>query len=150
MKEESIERIEAIKEEIHQLNVEIFTKRREIEKIYLVENTNFKDSYIEYFDGENYIFMKVERENIREEDMRVELDGPAVVLDDNPLYDPETWDDEIEDTEITDAFYDSWFHVKVLPDTLAGHTFATIKKISKEQFFEVLDSWMDTMKKKMS
>ena len=104
----------------------------------------------EYFDGENYVFMKVEKENVCEEDMRVELNGPAIILDDDPLYDAETWDDEIEDTEITSGIYDYWFHVKVLPDTLAGHTFATIKKISKEQFFEVLDSWMDTMKKKMS
>ena len=140
MKKESLERIEAIEKEIHSLNVQINEKYQEIEKIYLQWGHKYKDSYIEYFDGEKkeYVYMKVEREVIREEEMKLELSGPALIMDDTPLIDDEAWDDEYERPDICSGVFDYFYEINVCPNTLAGHTYSTIRKIKKEHFKHVL------------
>ena len=99
-------RLNTLKSEITALNTEINTKEAEIQNLLLENCADFENSFVCFDNGTNYVFMKVERQIIRENGSTIVLVGPSITLSDNPLYfqdDEETIDfgiykeeDEIE------------------------------------------------------
>ena len=142
MKEEIQNRIKELQADIRELNVRAFEKRQEIERIYVDENLNFENSYVEYFDGEDgsFVFMNVDRCIVSEEGTDATLYGTVIKMDDNPLSmedcDAEiTWGEYIENERIT-----------INSQVLSGTGYSTIRKISKNDFSFVFDYWCRSMK----
>ena len=144
MTQEQGEKIKALEHEINELQLQINSKDYEIEKIIVEAGANFEGSYVEFYDGEEYVFMKVERQILRSNGRTINLQGPSIRLNDNPLhesydeYDGFDWGSYDE----SDGFS---FGSKVLQEL----TVETVRKISKKDMTFVLDYYINTMKKKL-
>ena len=131
------EKIEGIMEEITLMEKEIDSKRYEIDKLWIENGADFEDSYVEFFTGDTYIYMKVERQIVMPNGAAVSLEGPMVKLDGNPLEDFESvnWGSySAHDTVCFDA------------ETVRGDSYETIRKITREDMIFVLDTYCRTIK----
>jgi hypothetical protein len=142
--EEQGKKIKDLKEEIQSLQKEINEKEVEVERVIVESKANFADSYVEFYDGEDYVFMKVERQIVRAGGAKIYLQGPAIRLDDDPL--SESYNDydgiSMGSYDENDGFS---FGLKVLEDC----TVEWIRKISKEDMIFVLDYYINTVKKNL-
>ena len=143
---DNAKRIDTIEKEIHGLYRQINDRELEIENIYVESNLDFTGSYAEYFDGDEYVFMKVERQYNRIKDGKhhgLNLQGPAIRLTDNPL------NEEIEDGENVIGHYDNMDGIMVGSKVLEGVTVETLRKISKKDMEHVVKVYTDMLKKNM-
>ena len=137
--------ITGLKEEIRCLQKQIDEKEIEINRIITEAAANFEDSYIEYYDGEGYVFMKVERQIIRDGGSKINLQGPAIRLEDSPLN-----EDYDESEGLGTGSYDEYDGFDFGPDVLQGCiTVERIRKITRDDMVFVLDHYIDTLKKNL-
>ena len=137
-------KVNDLREEVRSLEKQINEKEVEIERVLVEAGANFKDSYVEYFNGEEYVFMKVERQIVRAGGVKICLQGPAIRLDDDPL--SKSYDDY---DGISMVSYDEADGFSFGPKVLEGHTVEWIRKITKKDMVFVLDHYIDTMKKNL-
>ena len=144
MTTEQGKKIKDLREEVYSLQKQINEKEAEIDRVLIETASNFEDSYVEFYNGEEYIFMKVERQIIRDSGIKINLQGPAIRLDDNPLDEDYDMGDgiAIASYDVSDGF-------SFGPKVLEGHTVEQIRKISKEDMALVLDHYIDTIKKNL-
>lgn len=136
--------ITGLKEEIRRLQKQIDEKEIEINRVLTEAAADFEDSYIEYYDGEEYVFMKVERQIIRDGGSKINLQGPAIRLEDSPLN-----KDYEEDEELGMGSYDECDGFSFGPKVLQGLTVERIRKITRDDMVFVLDHYIDAMKKNL-
>lgn len=136
--------ITGLKEEIRRLQKQIDEKEIEINRVLVKAAADFEGSYIEYYDGEEYIFMKVERQIIRDGGSKINLQGPAIRLEDSPLN-----KDYEEDEEFGMGSYDEYDGFSFGPKVLQGLTVERIRKITRDDMVFVLDHYIDAMKKNL-
>ena len=141
MTKEQGKKIKDLKEEIHSLQKQINEKEVEIDRVIVEAGANFEGSYVEFYDGEEYVFMKVERQIIRDSGAMINLQGPAIRLDDSPLNE--------DYGGISMVSYDESDGFSFGPKVLQGLTVEWIRKITKEDMVFVLDHYIDTMKKNL-
>lgn len=141
MTKEQGKKIKDLKEEIHSLQKQINEKETEIDRVIVEAGANFEGFYVEFYDGEEYVFMKVERQIIRDSGAMINLQGPAIRLDDSPLNE--------DYGGISMVSYDEADGFSFGPKVLQGLTVEWIRKITKEDMVFVLDHYIDTMKKNL-
>ena len=145
MTDEQVKKIGGLKKEIIDLQNRIYDKEMEIERIVVNAGGNYEGCYVEYFDGdEEYIFMKVERQNTRNGGRSINIQGPAIRLPDTPLR-----EDEDDDEGLDTGFYDEADGITFSPAVLNGTCTETIRKITKEEMAIVLDYYINTMKENL-
>jgi hypothetical protein len=144
MTKEQKKEINDLRNEIQSLQKEVDKKESEISRVFVAAEADFMDSYVEFYNGEDYIFMKVERQYIRDGGVKINLQGPAIRLDDSPLN-----EDYDEYNGIGMASYDESDGFSFGSKVLEGSTVEWIRKISKEDMVFVLDYYINTMKKNL-
>ena len=144
MTKEQGERINVLKEDIRVLQIQINEKMEEIDRTFVEAGADFENSYVEFYNGEEYVFMRVERQIIRSGGCVINLKGPSIRLNTNPLD---------EDYEEGDGFdwgsYDETDDFSFGPQVLQGLTIESIHKITKKDMTFVLDYYMNTLKKNL-
>lgn len=133
-----------LKEEILQLQNKIDKKKIEIDRILFEADGDFEGCYVEFYDGAEYIFMKVERQIIRDNGSKINLQGPAIKLDDSPLNEDYDYDGELG---MGSYDYNEGFTFPVI--VLDGNKFQRIRKIEKDDMVFVLDHYVDVLKKNL-
>lgn len=73
MTKEQGKKIKDLKEEIQSLQKQINQKELEIDSVLVEAASNFEDSYVEFYNGEEYVFMKVERQYVRDGGAKINL-----------------------------------------------------------------------------
>lgn len=144
MTEEQGGRMKALRKEIDELQEQVKKREYEIERIIVESAGDFEGSYVEYFTGDDYVFMKVEQQTTRYSGRHVYLQGPAITLPDTPLLEKENDDDGIDEGayyEVDDIYF--------TPSVLRGSSVETIRKISKEDMLKVIDYYVDALKKNL-
>lgn len=144
MTNELSEKIKALGKEISELQDQINDKENEIERLIIGTGGNYEGSYVEFYDGDEYIFMKVERQNIRNNGRSINIQGPSIRLPDTPLREGED-DDEGLDM----GSYDESDGLSFGPAILNGTRLETIRKITEDEMRLVLDYYINTMKEKL-
>lgn len=144
MTAEQGKKVKDLRKEVRSLEKQINEKEVEIERVLVEAGANFKGSYVEFYDGEEYVFMKVERQIIRDSGTMINLQGPAIRLDDSPLNEE---NDECDG--ISMVSYDEADGFSFGSKVLEGYTVEWIRKITKEDMVFVLDHYIDTMKKNL-
>ena len=137
MNEKLIEKIKSLRSEIIDLNTEISKKEVEINKIWVENEADFEGSYVEFFNGDDYIYMRVEKQTIWKFGYALHLEGPAITLDDSPLEDFE---------DISFASYNESDVLFVDADVLKGIKDERIRKINKKDMKFVVDAYCRTIK----
>lgn len=140
MTEDNKKKYDEYQERVRQLNQEINECYCEMDRIIVESGDDFRGSYVMYFDGEDYVFMKVEMQNTRNEGRSINLQGPAIRLCDDPLSTPK--DDEGIDMGSYEERDGITFGSGVLEDT----SYQYIRKITKKDMATVLDYYYRTMK----
>lgn len=130
-----------LKEEINDLQKQINEKEVEVDRILVEAASNFEGSYVEFYNGEEYVFMKVELQIVREGGIKIYLQGPAIRLSDSPLND--------EYDGVGEGSYDDTDGFSFGPKVLEGYTSEWIRKITKKDMAFVLDCYINTMKKNL-
>ena len=143
MTKELINKLDEFQEKIRQATLQINEYYCEIEKIMVTSGDNYKGSYVAYFDGDDYVFMKVETQNIRKEGKSINLQGPAIRLCDDPLRMSDS------DDGIDIGSYDEHDGFSFGSGVLNGTAYQHIRKISKEDMAFVLDYYYNTMKENL-
>lgn len=143
MKEEDKKKLEELQETLRTLNQAVNKCQCSIAKIITDEGADFEGSYVVYFDGDDYIFMKVELQNIRGDGHIINLQGPALRLSGNPLERDE------DDDDIDYSSYDESDGFSFTSSTLTEESCDTIKKITKEEMEKVLDYYANLLKEKL-
>ena len=132
----NIQLISEITQRIEKLNSEIDGQKDLLERIYLRAVGDLKGCYIRF----NTTFMRVETQFVS--GRMLELHGPTITLDTNPI-------DELEEPEeIMEAEYREHGNVKIDYFTLQGLSADEFSIITVDDFVKVLKIWYDTMKKK--
>ena len=144
MTKEQGKKIKDLKEEIQSLQKQINEKELEIDSVLVEAASNFEDSYVEFYNGEEYVFMKVERQYVRDGGAKINLQGPAIRLDDSPLN-----EDYDECDGISMVSYDEADGFSFGPKVLQGLTVEWIRKIEREDMIFVLDYYINAMKKNL-
>lgn len=139
---EQEKKIGALREEIHALQKQANSKEAEINHILLEVSLDFKDSYVEFFSGDEYVFMKVERQIIRDAGAQISLAGPAILLDTDLV-------GKNRGEEINSGIYEEEYAFAFSPKILLGVDFKWIRKITQDEMSLVLDYYMNTMKKNL-
>ena len=140
MESKDIERIEELKSKIAKLDRERAEYECEIDKIYVATSHDFEGEYVEFYNGDNYIYMRVEKQLVSNYGFALNLEGPAVEFDSNPL----------EDTEsITWGTYNDVEGLYVSASLLKGTSNQTIRKITKDEMIKALDIYFSTIKDKL-
>ena len=143
MTQEQQNKIDELKEKISSLNIEINKFEAEINDIVAEAGGNFEDSYVVFYHGDEFIFMKVEKQVLTQHH-NIQLQGPALRMPANPLLD----DEDIYDGTDSGA-YDEWDNLFINTRTLLGMTTQTIEKITKEQMETVLDFYFRNVKENL-
>lgn len=134
MNEKVESKIDELKKKMDLLNKELDECQNEIDALVVANGGDFKDSYVMYNDGDEYIFMKVEYQDIRSHGRAINLQGPSLTLPFNPL-DGETDNDG---DSIIYTTYDEHngfsFGAVVLNETATE----VIRKITKEEMAKVV------------
>ena len=133
MNENVENKIGELKKKMDLLNKEIDDCQREIDEIIVSNGGDFKGSYVMYDDGDDYIFMKVEYQDIRNHGRSINLQGPSLTLPFNPL-DGETDNDGDSIYTTYDEHNGFSFGAKVLNETAPE----VVRKITKEDMAKVV------------
>lgn len=144
MTEEQGKKIKSLTKEINELQDQVREKEYEIERIITESAGSFEGSYVEFYDDDEYVFMKVERQVIRYSGRHICLYGPAIRLPDTPLREEDEDDDGIDL-----GSYDESDCIQFGPQVLQGSSVSTIRKITKKDMGVVLDYYINTMKKNL-
>ena len=153
MTQEQTKKIEELRLKIASLNVEINKFESEIDTIIVGAENSFEGSYVCFYNaGEEFVFMKVERQYNRtlpfpsheESPVIINLQGPAIRMPSNPLL-----DDEDEYDGVDSAEYDEWDGITFGPQVLQGISANTIERITKEQMETVLDFYFRNVKENL-
>lgn len=144
MTEEQGKKIKSLTKEIDELQDQVREREYEIERIIVESAGNFEGSYIEFYDEDEYVFMKVERQVVRYSGRLICLYGPAIRLPDTPLREQDEDDDGIDL-----GSYDESDYIQFGPQVLQGSSVSTIRKITKKDMGVVLDYYINTMKKNL-
>lgn len=145
MKTETVERINALSNEIQALNIEINKKQQEIDELYISDVGNFEGSYVEYFDGNEYTYMKVKRQTVHLGARGITLYGPIVCFSINPLPLYVEPDDVLE---YANYYEDESLFVSKAVLSENG-SLETIRKISEDEMKAVCDKYRDAVYKNM-
>ena len=84
MDSKTVEKIEALREKIKELDREKSLCEVKMWELY-ESGTNLRDKYIEFYDGECFHYMKVEMTQFQTDKLAVGLLGPCITLSDSPL-----------------------------------------------------------------
>jgi hypothetical protein len=133
MNEKVENKIDELRKEMDRLNKELDDCQREMDEIIVGNGGDFKDSYVVYYDGEDYTFMKVEYQNIRNHGKSINLQGPSLTLPFNPL-DGETDNDGDSVYTTYDEHNGFSFGASVLNET----ALEVVRKITKEEMSKVV------------
>ena len=95
MKQETIEKIDKLRQEIHELSVQEYEKQQQIDLLVIQDAGDYTGKFVKFYDGNTgeYVFKKVENQKQATSGKFIVLYGPAVVMDTDPL----TKEEEIED-----------------------------------------------------
>lgn len=143
MTEDSKKKYDEYKEKVRQLNQQLNECYCEMDKLIVESGDDFRGSYAMYFDGEDYVFMKVEMQCTRNEGRSINLQGPAIRLCDDPLSAPK------DDEGIDVGSYEEHDGITFNASVLEGTTFCYIRKITKKDMAVVLDYYYRTMKENL-
>ena len=143
MKDESMQRIGSLTEEIRSLDVEINKKRDELEQIYLNDLEYSAGSYVQFYDDINgcFDFMLVNSIRVKNGCRYGLLSGPKITLHENPL------EMEDPDEEVTWGEYTDDGSLRIEAGNLDGTSASELSVITKEDFTFVLDYWVRNMKR---
>jgi hypothetical protein len=153
MTQEQTKKIEELRQKIASLNVEINKCEAEIDNIIVGAENSFDGSYVCFYNaGEEFIFMKVEKQYNRtppfpspeESPVIINLQGPAIRMSANPLL-----DDEDEYDSVDCAEYNEWDGITFGPKVLQGTSANTIERITKKQMETVLDFYFRNVKENL-
>ena len=133
-------RLEQLRAEVSKLNAEVNAKEVEIQNLILNSIANFEGSFVQFYDGTNYVFMNVERQIIRENGSTIVLVGSSLTLSDDPLC--FQGDDEGIDFGIYKEDDEIMFNTQILE----GGRIETIDIITKQDMAFVVDYYINTMK----
>lgn len=133
MNEKVENKINELKKKMDLLNKELDDCQREIDEIIVRGGGDFKGSYVMYNDGDEYIFMKVEYQDIRSHGRSISLQGPSLTIPFNPL-DSETDNDGGSIYTTYDEHNGFSFGAEVLNETATE----VIRKITKEEMTKVV------------
>ena len=141
MTDETKKRTNEIVAEIETLESAISSLQYELEKINLRENADFTSKYVCYFDGEKdeFVFMHVDKQIYRKNGTVIHLQGPAIILDNDPLEDDES--------EICNARYEEFCGFDINEKIITDMAFSKIRTITEAEFTTVLNFWHKIMKK---
>jgi hypothetical protein len=140
MTEDNKKKYDEYKEKIRQLNQQLNECHCEMDRLIVESSDDFRGSHVAYFDGDEYVFMKVEMQNTRNNGQSISLRGPAIRLCDDPLTAPQ------DDDGIDVGSYDEHDEFSFGADVLEGEAYEHIRKISKKDMATVLDYYYRTMK----
>lgn len=144
MTDEAKKRINEILAEIEEHQMAINDLEWEVEKINLKENADFTSKYICYYNGlgesDEYVFMRVEKQIYRKNGTVIHLQGPAIILDNDPLNKEDGYPD------VYHGEYDQYYSFDINEVIVMGRSFAHIREISESEFAKVLNFWHKTMK----
>ena len=143
MKEEDKKKLEELQETLRTLNQAVNKCQCSIARIITTEGADFEGSYVVYFDGDDYIFMKVELQNIRGDGHIINLQGPALRLSGNPLERDE------DDDDIDYSNYDESDGFSFTSSALTEESYDIVKKITKEEMEKVIDYYANLLKEKL-
>lgn len=143
MTEENKKKLAELEETLRVLNQAVNRCQCSIAEIVTDEGADFEGSYVVYFDGDDYVFMKVEMQNIQGVGRIINLQGPALRLSGNPLERDE------DDDDIDYSNYDESDGFIFTSSTLTEESCDTIKKITKEEMEKVLDYYTNLLKEKL-
>lgn len=132
------ERIAALRDEISTLDKEINAKEAEMQDLILKSGADYENKYIRFYTGQVYIFMKVDRQIIR--DSEIVLVGPSLRMTDDPL------SFENSNDYIACGYYGEEEEIRLNSHILEGTTVETISIISKEDMMFVVDYYLRTVK----
>ncbi len=147
-KEETAEKIDSLTLELQRLKAKAIEKEFEIDRIIISEyDGDFKGSYVEFCGPRGYVYMKVQHQITQSANRYpyIELQGPAVRLNDSPLYAR----DEEDDDGIDSGAYEEHDGFAVTVTTLQGASSNKIRKITKEDMEYVLNYYTNTLKKNL-
>lgn len=148
-KKEVAEKIDSLTNELQELKAKAIEKENEIDRIIISEyDGDFVGSYVEFYGPHgDYLYMKVQHQTIRSSNQYpyIELQGPAVRLNDSPLYAR----DEEDDDGIDSGAYEEHDGFAITAATLQGASSNKIRKITKEDMEYVLDYYTNTLKKNL-
>ena len=144
MTNEMERKINDLRGEIQELQKQISKKEAEIHRILTEMSVDFENDYVEFYNGDEYVFMKVENQIIRDAGSTIILKGPAIRLDDSPLR-----EHFVDYNEIGMAYYNSYDSLMFTPEVLEERTIDRIRKITKDDMAFVLDNYINTIKKNL-
>lgn len=144
MNENVENKIDELSKKMDRLNKELDDCQREIDAIIVGNGGDFKDSYVVYYDGDDYIFMKVEYQDIRGHGRCINLQGPSLALPFNPL-DSETDDDGDSIYTTYDEHNGFTFGAKALNETATE----VIRKLTKEEMTKVVEFHSKMVEKRL-
>lgn len=133
-------RLEQLRAEVSKLNTEANAKEVEIQNLILNSIANFEGSFVQFYDGTNYVFMNVERQIIRDNGSTVVLVGSSLTLSDDPLCFQDN--DEGIDFGIYKEDDEIMFNTQVLE----GGRIETIDIITRQDMAFVFDCYVNAMK----
>lgn len=135
-------RIKEKEAEIQNMERLITQARNEIDKLYLNSVGSFDGKYVRFFNPDyGYTFMKVEKSRLTNYGSTMELEGPSIELNCNPL--------DQEDNEISSAVFYDLDNLQVSRKVLLGVADCTLDEISVNEFLLVYKCLKDTMDKKL-
>ena len=133
MKQETIEKIEKLRQEIHELSVQEYEKQQQIDLLVVQDAGDYTGKFVKFYDGNTgeYIFMKVENQKQATSGMFIVFYGPAVVMDTDPL----TREEEIENFE-----YFQEHSLVVNEAVFRGTSISVLEEISRADFSHALEA----------
>ena len=141
MTEELQKRFDECKENVRQLNQQLNECYCELDRILVESGDDYRGSYVLFHEtGDDYIFMRVETQTIRNEGRSVQLQGPAIRLCDNPLQ-MDMYDDGIDS-----GSYDEYDIISFNGKALGGNGETSIHRITKKDMKFAIDYYHRMMK----
>lgn len=142
MKQETIEKIDKLRKEIHELSVQEYEKQQQIDQLVVQDAGDYTGKFVKFYDGNTgeYIFMKVENQKQATSGMFIVFYGPAVVMDTDPL----TREEEVENFE-----YFQEHSLVVNEAVFRGTSISVLEEINRDDFLSVFEIWHSTVKDEM-
>lgn len=145
-----MDKIEALKREIWEIDREISEKEverqkkaSEIDRLYIeAHGGTYLGSYICYEDENGYTFMKVMEQWISEKGDAIVLSGPSISADDNPL------DDDYDEDFIDCVKFNNYDRISFGSMVMQDLAFETVRKLTEEEADMVADRCKKLLDKK--
>lgn len=145
MKQENFDEIMKLKVRINKLRKEIDECKEKIDQAFIRDGADFLNAYVMFHDGnnDNYIFMRVEEQDIAGNYAQIVLRGPSFTLDVNPL------SDNFEAGDVSEAAYDEYGELAIGPAWLSDTSYTHIEKISADDFKNAVGIYIKEMRQKL-